>query len=81
MVVKQQHDMEKIRLDVERYVANAIATIASAQTGRSQGGQSYQPRDGGGPKLNDARKPEVANLADGMTKAASALWRESRPPP
>ena len=70
VVVKQQHDMEKIRLDVERCVENAIATIASTQIDQSQGGQPYQPRDGGGPKLNDARKSEVADLTDGMTKAA-----------
>ena len=31
VVVKRQHDMEKIRLDVEMYVATAIATIASTQ--------------------------------------------------
>ena len=39
MVVKQQQDMEKMRVDVERYVANAIATIASnTQTNRVQAG-------------------------------------------
>ena len=77
VVVKQQHDMEKICLDVERYVAKAIATIASKQPGQSQSGQPYQPRDGGGPKLNGVRKSEVADLTDGMTKAVFVLWRDN----
>ena len=38
VVLKQQHDMETIRVDVERYVANAIATIAATQTDQSHGG-------------------------------------------
>ena len=54
-----------------------MATIASNSLDQSQSGHTFQPRDGGGPKFNDARKSEVANLTDGMTKAAFMLWREN----
>ena len=77
VAVKQQHDMEKMRADVERYLASAMATIASNCLDQSQSGHVFQPRDGGGPKLNDARKSEVADLTDGMTKAAFVLWGEN----
>ena len=36
VVAKQQQDMERVRLDVERYVADAIATI-TFNTQSSQG--------------------------------------------
>ena len=40
VVAKQQHDIERMREDVERYVANAIATIASnMQTNEGPGAQ------------------------------------------
>ena len=77
VVVKQQLDMEKARVDVERYLADAMAAIASKQADQSQGEQRFQPRGGEGPRLNDARKSEVADLTDGMTKAACVLWREN----
>ena len=77
VVVKQQHDMEKMRVDVERYLADAMAAIASKPADQSQSGQAFQPRGGEGPRLNDARKSEVADLTDGMTKAAFVLWREN----
>ena len=77
VVVKQQHDMEKMRADVERCMANAIATITSNTPDQSHSGHVFQLRDGGGPKLNDARKSEVADLTDGITKAAFVLWREN----
>ena len=77
VVVKQQHGMEKMRVDVERYLANAMAAIASNSPDQGQSGHVFQPRDGGGPKLNDARKSEVADLTDGMTMDAFVLWREN----
>ena len=67
-----------MREDVERYVAYAIATIApNTQANQGPGGQQSQKQDGGGPKLNDARKSEVSDLTDGMTKAAFVLWRDN----
>ena len=78
LLPKQQQDMERMREDVERYVANAIATIAcNTQTNQGPGGQQSQQRDGGGPKLNDARKSEVSDITDGMTKTAFVLWRDN----
>ena len=77
VVVKQQHDMEKMRVDVERYLTEVTETIASRVNDQSHGGQPFQPRGGEGPRLNDARKSEVADLTDGMTKAAFVLWREN----
>ena len=55
VVVKQQQDMEKMRVDVERYLIEVTETIASRAAPQSQGGQPFQPRGDGGPRLNDAR--------------------------
>jgi hypothetical protein len=49
VVVKQQLDMEKMRVYVERYLADAMAAIASKPADQSQGGQPFQPRGGEGP--------------------------------
>ena len=66
VVVKQQQEMERVRLDVERYVANAIATITSntqsSQSPVEQQGQGQRGGDGGRGQLNDPRKCEVDPL-------------------
>ena len=79
VVAKRQQDMERVRQDVERYVANAIATIAS-NTHPSQGPgeqQAHEQRDGGGGRLNDPKKCEVDAFTDNMSKAAFCLWRDN----
>ena len=81
VVAEQQQDMVGVKVDVERYVANAIATITS-NTHASQGhgeqqGQGQRGGDGGRGQLNDPRKCEVDPLTDNMSKAAFCLWRDN----
>ena len=79
LVAKQQQDMERVRLDVERSVANAIATIAP-NTQPSQGPgeqQGREQRDGGGGRLNDPKKCEVDAPTDNMSKVAFCLRRDN----
>ena len=82
VVAKQQQFMVGVKVDVERFVANAIATItANTQAGQGPGeqqGQGQRSGDGGGGgRLNDPKKCEVDPLTDTMSEAAFCLWRDN----
>ena len=59
VVAKQQQDMDGMKIDIERYVANAIATITSnTQPSRGPGERQGQRGGdgGGGGRVNDSKK-------------------------
>ena len=81
VVAKQQKDMEGMKLDIESYVVNAMANIASSvqanQGPADQQGQALRGGEGKGGRLNDPKKCEVDSLTDVMSKAAFCLWRDN----
>ena len=84
VVAKQSQDMIGMKVDIERYLANAMATIASTvqpnQGHVDQQGQASHggpPREREAPQLNDPKKNEVDMLSDSMSKAAFVLWRDN----
>ena len=77
VVAKQQKDMEGMKLDIESYVVNAMANIASSvqasQGPADQQGQALCGGEGKGGRLNESKKCEVDSLTDVMSKAAFCL--------
>ena len=82
-VVRQQTDLAPANNDIERVVTKALSDIeilshrSQRQFGVGGGSTFGAPRERDGPKLNDARKAEVADLTDSMPKASFVLWRDN----
>ena len=84
VVAKQQRDMDGMKGDIERYLANAMATLTTAvQSNQSHADQQGQasfggpPREREAPQLNDPKKNDVDMLTDSMSKASFVLWRDN----
>ena len=78
VVAKQSKDMDGMKVDIERYLANAMATIASSvQANQGPADQQGQASHGGplrerkAPQLNDPKKNEVDMLSDSMS---GTIW-------
>ena len=81
IVAKQEQDLIDAKAQIEKVVLGTVSHVERlAQQQQGDTAPQEQRAVGGdrdGPKLNDARKNEVAELTDTMSKAASVLWRKN----
>ena len=81
IVAKQEQDLIDAKAEIEKVVLGAVAHVERlAQQQQGCSGPQEQGAFGGdrdGPKFNDARKSEVAELTDTISKAAFVSWRDN----